>query len=361
MEPVAHRRGARIVAGLAVLCLLATAAGCSSGKPGSAVPSPTASSFFAGQGLNNPAQEVPGTGTRSGVTGGVLFGGTARMLNVAPALGRKLSLVRTYYRLGSTFPTPEDQRIMASGVTLLVSLDSVPGQASYAAIAAGQQDTAIRAFLTSMNQAAIRYHLAAIYICFEHEADAPKHHNGLGTPAQFVQAWDHIHQLAATAHLNWQQGGRLHWVLILLHLGFLPLDARPAWARNEGAPNSFWPGTKETDAIGVDGYNTVGCGKKQAAAPTSPAKVFGPAVDFAHSVGGIPVFISEWGSTPGGNQPLFIAEMREFVQANKEIAAVSYWDNPGAQCSYVLDQNSAVISALKSMARSPIFQGHLTN
>lgn len=348
------------MAGLAVLCSLATAAGCSSGKPSpSAAPSPTASNFSPGRGLNSPAQEEPGTGARSGVAGGVLFGGTARMFAVQPALGHKLALVRTYYRLGDTFPTPLDQRIMASGSTLLVSLDIRPGMSSYAAIAAGQQDAAIRAFLVAMNRAAIRYHLAAIYFSFEHEADAPRHHRGLGTPAQFVQAWDHIHQLAASAHLNWQNGGRLHWVLILLHSGYAPLDARPIWARNELAPNSFWPGAKETDAIGVDGYNTVGCGKRIDATPTTPAKVFGPAVDFAHSVGGMPVFIAEWGSTPGGNQPLFITEMRDFVQANREIAAVSYWDNPGRRCSYVIHHDPAVISALKAMAQSATFRGHL--
>jgi hypothetical protein len=362
VEPVSRRRGVITVAGLAVLCSLAAVAACGAGKPNpsatpSAAPSATASSFYPGQGLNSPAQEKSGIGSGSGVSGGVLFGGTSNLLAVQPKLGRKIAIMRSYYRLGETFPTQKDQQTMAAGTTLLVSLDTVPGNSSYAAIAAGQRDQPIRAFLEAMNQAAIRYHLGAIYFCFEHEADAPGTHHGLGTPAQFVQAWDHIHQLAVSAHLNWQQGGRLHWVLILLHLGYTPLNDRPQWAQKELSPNQFWPGTKETDMIGVDGYNTAGCGTKVGKAPTTPAKVFGPAVDFAHSVG-LPVFIAEWGTTPGGNQPVFIAEMQKFVQTNREIAAVSYWDSPGTHCSYVVNNNDAALRAMNDMARSATFQGH---
>ena len=59
-----------------------------------------------------------------------------------------------------------------------------------------------------MERSAVKYHLPAIYVTFEHEADVLTHHRALGTPAQFIQAWDHIHQLAAAAHLNWNDGGR---------------------------------------------------------------------------------------------------------------------------------------------------------
>ena len=83
---------------------------------------------------------------------------------------------------------------MAGGSTLLVSIDST--RASYAQIAAGDQDGYLRAFLRAVDQAALRYHLGAIYISFEHEPDGPQHAQ-LGSPAQFVQAWDHVHQLAA--------------------------------------------------------------------------------------------------------------------------------------------------------------------
>ena len=62
------------------------------------------------------------------------------------------------------------------------------GPAAGAEGAAGQEDASIRSFLESVNQSAIRYHLPAIYVTFEHEANVPAHHQGLGTPAQVIQA-----------------------------------------------------------------------------------------------------------------------------------------------------------------------------
>lgn len=365
VKPVGHRRGVSTAAVLAVVAALAVlAAGCGRSTPApSSTPTatpqsvPSSAIFLAGQGLDTPSQEKSGLGTASGVTGGALFGGTANLFAAEPALGRKLAVERTYYRLGDQFPTPTDQQIMASGATLLVSLDTVPGQADYASIAAGQQDRTIRAFMAAVNAAAVRYHLPAIYFCFEHEADAPKTHAGLGSPAQFIAAWDHVHQLAASAHLNWQQGGRLHWVWILVHPGFTPLNARPRSERNELTPSSFWPGASEVDLIGVDGYNSVGCQANKK--PATPAKIFGPAVDYAHSVG-VPVFIAEWGGTPAGNQPLWIKEVQAFITANREVVAASYWDNTGAHCSYRVNGNPAALAALKIMGHAPALQGRLT-
>src|SRR5207248_5806038 len=129
--------------------------------------------------------------------------------------------------------------------TVLVSLDS--NGASYASIAAGKHDRAILAFLKSVQAAAVRHHLGAIYICFEHEPDGPQHFS-LGRPPAFVRAWDHVHRLAASAHLNWYDGGRLHWVWILIHGSF-----EHPWA------GKFWPGAGEADIIAVDGYNSYAC------------------------------------------------------------------------------------------------------
>jgi hypothetical protein len=297
----------------------------------------------------------------AGVTNGVMFGGDVPLATAESKLGRKLAIVRVYDRMGQHFSNPKLDRIMAGGTTVLASLDTFPGGASYAAIAAGRQDAAIKPWLNEAEQSAVKYHLPAIYVTFEHEANVPSHHRGLGTPAQFARAWDHVHQLATAAHLNWNDGGRLHWVFILAHFAY-----------TNGQASRFWPGTHEVDIAGADGYNTGGCRKARAAhthfttgktPPVTPAALFTSVVRFAASHGSLPVFIAEWGSVAYRNQNVrvtWIHQMQAFVQANPEIAAALYWDSQVAPCNYIINNSPTSLSALTGMAHAPDMQGRPT-
>lgn len=297
-----------------------------------------------------PAGKSGGTGGTGGTgagtaPGAALFGGTDPLVGEQGALGRTLAIVRVYYHIGDAFPTPEDQAHMAAGSTLLVSLDSTG--TSYASIAAGDKDGAILSFLRAVNQAAVRYHLSAIYVSFQHEPDNSLA-SGLGSPAEFVQAWDHVRQLAASAHLNWQNGGRLHWVLIIIHSTFA-----------SGAAISFWPGAGEVDVVAVDGYNSYRCKSSLQSQAQTPARLFDPALSFAASHGGLPVFIAEWGSdtVQPAEQTTFIQQMQSYVAGNPQIAAALYWDEGGPNCNYAIDNNSAALSALAAMGHSSAMQG----
>jgi hypothetical protein len=314
-------------------------------------------SVSGGQGSNSsagPVTETPAAGRKSATTGGALFGGNAALASQEGNLGRRLAIIRVYYRVGEPFPTPQDQQLMVAGSTLLVSLGT--GGASYASIAAGNHDAAIMAFLRAVNQAALRFHLGAIYVSFAHEPDSPRH-RWFGSPAQFVQAWDHIHQLAQSAHLDWNQGGRLHWVLILIHSSF-----------TNGMAGWFWPGTGEVDIVGADGYNSYACKAAKRGvnisyagnAAVTPASIFDPAILFAHAHGGLSVFISEWGSdlSPAGAQSAFIRQMQAYVERNREIGAVMYWDS-GFSCNYSVNGNPLAIAALTEMGHAAALQGRV--
>lgn len=312
-----------------------------------------------------------GTGSRSGVVGGALFGGDVPLVPEQGTLGRRLAIVRTYYRIGQVFPNAQDRGLMASGSTLLVSLDTNPGHGpSYASIVAGRYDRTIRAFLGQVESAAVRYRLGAIYICFEHEANSPQHSASLGPPSEFVQAWDHVHQLAASAHLDWNDGGRLHWVWILTAEAF---RAEP-WAARAGPASAYWPGKDEVDIVAADGYNSGGCraagpGRNLVATGTqmaSPDLLFGRLVAFARAEGGLPVFIAEWGSVPYTSsevQPAFIDQMRAYVTDNLEIAAALYWNGHGQSngCDYILNSHPASLSALAAMGHSVRLQGRIVS
>ena len=306
-------------------------------------------------GIAGPGSETPAAGKRSATTGGALFGGNAALVSQQGNLGRRLAIIRTYYRVGEPFPTPQDQQVMTAGSTLLVSLGT--GGASYASIAAGYHDAAIMAFLREVNRAAFQYRLGAIYVSFAHEPDSPRH-RWFGSPEQFVQAWDHIHRLAQSAHLDWNQGGRLHWVLILIHSSF-----------TNGLAYRFWPGAGEVDIVGADGYNSYACKAARRGGNISqagndavtPASIFNPAILFAHAHGGLSVFISEWGSdlSPAGAQSAFIRLMQAYVERNREIGAVMYWDS-GFHCNYSVNGNPLAIAALAEMGHSAALQGRVT-
>jgi hypothetical protein len=297
--------------------------------------------------LHKPRGSAGGGGS-NGFAGSVLFGGNEGLSQQTSALGRRLAIVRVYYHIGETFPTFTDGQHMADGSTLLVSLDS--DGPSYSSIAAGRSDTTIRAFLRAVNRAAFQYHLNSVYVSFEHEPGSPQH-IGLGSPAEFVRAWDHVHQLAAAAHVDWNDGGRLHWVLILMHSTYAA-----------GQADSYWPGAGEVDIVAADGYNSFGCGHEWQKQVPTPAELFNPLLAFARARGDLPAFIAEWGSdnaTPGA-QPQFIREMQAYVSANNAIAATMYWDDGGSSCNYRVDGRPASLAALATMGHLPLMQGSVS-
>ena len=326
------------------------------GTTGGGTPAGTGSS---GTGPGGSSGNVPGgpsgrtPGGPSGTGQAVLFGGDVPLTKEEPQLGRTLAIVRVYDLIGQHFPDRRAATLMSQGSTILVSFDTYPRHGpSYASIAAGRADGTIRAFLDSVEQAAVKYRLRAIYVTFEHEANNESRHAGLGSPAEFVRAWDHVHQLAVNAHLDWNQGGRLHWVLILTHWGYINKSA-----------SSYWPGAGEADIIAADGYNTGGCrhpGHGGQDPPVSPASLFSDVVSFAVAHGRMPVFIAEWGSVAYPSPDVrvnFIRQMQAFVDANPLIVAALYWDSEVPHCNYEINNSSSSLAALASMGHAPDMQG----
>jgi hypothetical protein len=306
-------------------------------------------SGLSGRGVTGwaPVAGAAAGGGPSGVTGGALFGGNYPVVALEKDLGRKLAVVRLYYHVGDTFPgNAPYARLLAQGRTALVSVD---GGASYAAAAAGREDAEILAFLRSVNRAAVRDRLGSIYVAFQHEPDS-RHHRTLGAPVQYLQAWDHVHQLAVSHHLDWNDGGRLHWVLILIH------NTYGSWRMRE-----FWPGNREVDLVAADGYNSFGCGHGGQHVQQTPTDTFGPVVRFSASHGNIPVMLGEWGSDniPSGEQATYISQMQAFVARHHSIVGALYWNTHAGNCDYRVNGHSASIAALTAMGKSAALQGHV--
>ena len=325
-----------------------------------ALPAAQAGAVRVPSGQDSPAVTV-------GITGGALFGGTSPLLAEQGALGRKLAIVRLYYMVGQKFTTPKVKQIMSGGGTVLASLDIPHGHGiTYASIAAGRQDTQIRAWLTAVEQDAVAYHISAAYVGFEHEANTTQN-QVLGSPAQFKAAWDHIHSMAAQAHLNAATGGRLRWAMILMHTAYFPANMRPRWSYRLGFASDYFPGAGNVDVIAADGYNRGGCRNHNAAsmptqAQVTPGSLFDPVLTFASTHGGLPVFIAEWGSAfysgAPGWQAGFIPLMKAYVLANPSIAGVLYWDQRGnLACDFAVNGHAQSVAALAAMGK--VVNGHL--
>ncbi|MCQ4042766.1 hypothetical protein ACFOSC_10675 [Streptantibioticus rubrisoli] len=284
-----------------------------------------------------------------GGSSSVLFGGNKSLLH-QPLVGPKLAIVRTYHELAhDDFPSAEDTQALNQGAALLTSF----GKGEWTSIASGAQDSAIRSFLTKVDQAAVDHHLGAIYVTFNHEADLI---NG-ERPADFVKAWDHIHSLATDLKVNWQDGGRIHWALILTQGAYAPARA-----------SRYWPGAGNVDVVGVDGYNAADCRKHPftdtyaaTGKPEQPAQLFSQAVSFAARHGNLPVFIAEWGSVPyhtARTRADFIKAMASYITAHPSIRSEMYWDAHGQNnaCDYNLANDPTATSALAAMAADSRFQ-----
>jgi hypothetical protein len=317
-----------------------------------------------------PANAVPlpagPDAASAGITGGALFGGTMPLVAEQGTLGRKLAIIRVYDMIGQKFGGRKVDQVMSAGSTVLASLDVPHSRGiSYASVAAGRQDTQIRAWLTGAEQAAVAHHLPAVYVSFEHEANASANHV-LGTPAQFRAAWAHIHSLAAGAHLNAGAGGRLRWAMILEHLAYFPASMRPRWSLRLGFAAQYFPGAGNVNVIAADGYNRGGCRSHIGTTPTeaavSPGSLFNPVLTFARTHGGLPVFLAEWASAAYSAAPAwqagFIGQMKAYVLANPRIAAVMYWDNRGFfGCRFAVTGLPLSLAALAAMGRA--ISGHL--
>jgi hypothetical protein len=298
----------------------------------------------------------------------VLFGGTSPLMSEQSEVGH-LGIVRLYYTLGEKFTNKLERQALGEGSTLLVSLDAKPGSGvTYASIIAGHHDHMITGFLTRVEQAAVHYKVHAIYVAFEHEANSPPHRE-LGTPKQFVAAYNHVHALAARAGLNWNDGGRLHWALILEHIAYFPAPQRPNYTIPQGFSSQFWPGN-DVNVVAADGYNHAGCKQSNNSqflakgdAVSTPAELFDPVISFAQSHGNLPVIIAEWGSVSYSNpaiRPEFIQDMQRFVLAHPDIKGVSYWDSSGGlpgrgstlACNMSVNHDQRSLNALAAMNRA---------
>jgi hypothetical protein len=287
-------------------------------------------------------------------TCGVLWGSDAQGASVAgleQATGRRLDIVYYFEGVDSgALPTAQQRSMVAAGHTLHINLEArqfaVAGhpEVRWSQIAAGDFDAQLR-----RSAAALAALKSPLFLTFDHEADVPAKPQARGTPAQFVAAWRHLHQLFAAASAS-----NVIWTWVVT--GYPPNDARAA---------ALYPGDDVVDWISWDPYDQRGC--QSGGVGTRPTQTFAevaaPFYRWLETSGvkaGIsldkPYLISETASAYDPKDPAASAAFYRSIPAGLKqlprIRAVTLWDESTGKCNYKILGDAAAESALSEALRA---------
>jgi hypothetical protein len=254
----------------------------------------------------------------------------------------RFDLVYRFHDLDDQFPTADERALVVDGrilhFTIAPKIFGSPLLIRWRTIVAGTFDRQL-----SAQASAIAALDVPVFVTFDHESDRPDR-SDRGSPADFVAAWRHVHDLYVRAGAD-----NAVWVWVVT--GYPPFFV---------TAGRIWPGDRYVDWIGWEAYNGSGCtsGKITPAAYTS----FGTAAlrffHWVHATGarygidaGKPMMISEAGSVVYRASPdraaQWYAGIPPVLAQYRQIKAVTLWDRPGnGVCDYRFDDAPQVLAAI---------------
>jgi len=336
------QRSGRAAATTAVLVVLAAVAclatGCGGSRPG-------------GQACPRGAELVPSCGVILGITPPTPS--SAGLRAAEAALDHHFSLVHTFHDIDDTVPSAYDRAVVAGGALLHTSIDARiyggrPGEVTWAAVAAGAYDAALTRAASGL--ASLR---RPVFVTFDHEPDQPAK-AVQGTPAEFIAAWRHVHDVFAEAGAS-----NVVWVWVVT-----------GWAGSANTALRMWPGNAYVDWIGWEAYDSRGCTGGRVATPpitfAQAALPFERTLRTGATTYGIdihlPMMISEAGTAlpPGGSVNAdWFTGMEQVLRRHLEIRAVSWWDHDGSvpACDYTFTGDATLRRTAARTAAARWFRG----
>jgi Glycosyl hydrolase family 26 len=336
---LAIRRGrSAAFAALAVVAALGLAACSGSGSgPSSLLPTSTAS------GLPGPTASVqtytvahgpqpPADGAWVGAwvkpPKESILGRVAAVDAFQEATGTKLPLVQVYHPWAQDFPDENDKAFVGQGKTLLISWN---GQDS-AKVAAGAYDDVLR-----QRAEALKALGKPVLLRWRWEMNRPNIAQTVGTPAQYVAAWKHVHAV-------FEQAGATN-------VGFVWCPLASNFASTDAA--AYYPGDDQVDWLCTDVY-AIGNNNS-----------FGDvASDFMTwaATKDKPVMIGEYGaqqSDPAA-KAAWIAGATAYALAHPQIRAMVYFDadrvdDHGVPRDFRVEADPTVLQAYRTMLATPWF------
>ncbi len=262
------------------------------------------------------------------------LGGTA--LAAAHAAGRAPQYVMWYVHWGGSGNEPDPgllESVEAAGATPLITwMSDDPGhpaaEQSLTQIADGADDAYLRAWGSALARLD-----APVLLRFDPEMNgnwfpwAPAGSNT--TPAEYVRAWRHVHDVVTAA------GARdVQWVWSpnVQYTGSTPLP-------------ELYPGDAYVDWLGLDGYNW---GPAAGHSWQSPAQVFAPSLQALGALSDRPMMLAEVGTTGvGGNKAQWIGDFFSFVRSQSRLRAF-VWFDADKETDWRYDDDAADLAAFSA-------------
>ena len=293
--------------GLAVAAALAACGGGAS-TAGPAANGPTASGSAAAQ--QQPAPGRPASTVSAAALNrpdGKFFGveadGSPDSLGpaqeVAASVGRAPNLLGTYVEWGSPFDEAGAARATSYGALYFMAWE--PFGTTIASIADGGSD----AYVTSVAKAVAAFH-DPVAISFGHEMNGNWYPWGTTetTPAEFVAAWRHIHDLFAAAGAT-----NVIWIWNPNVVNPMPtVELEP-----------FWPGSAYVNWVGLTGYFG-------ATGPYSFASAYGETIAEVGKFTNDPVIIAETAVQTGPEEVTSIRSLIDGVRADSNVLGFIWFE-----------------------------------
>jgi hypothetical protein len=297
------------------------------------------------------AELVPSCGVLLGVT--PPHPDVISLRDAEAAAGREFDMVYAFHDINDAIPSSYDKSVVDAGQILHIDIDSRdygspdPYTISWRAVADGEYDEQLNAQARGI--ASLH---APVFVTFDHEPNQPGR-AALGSPADFVEAWRHVHDVFETAAAT-----NAVWVWVVM-----------SWPPALATALRMWPGNDYVDWISWDAYNSSGCrsgaidpGKYRTFADAALPfltwiKANGPAAGIdVHK----PMMISETGTVGLPSEPAaqtdWFRGMATTLGAHPRIKAVTLWDHLGSSpgCDFrFVDRSGSLATLPWSSTASP--------
>jgi hypothetical protein len=259
-------------------------------------------------------------------------------------VGRRFDIVKNYVGWGSgaPFPTDAERALAGNGKRILefswtAASFSSRAKVSYQSIAAGDWDKSV--ILPEARHLKHFHH--KVIIDFNHEFDS-RNQAGKGTPAQYVAAYRHIHQVMRRAGVR-----NVIW----------------AWVSTGDLGHAqeieaSYPGPSYVNWVGFDPYNFAQCHSDPW---RTPYQLIHPFYRWLRSHRGTrnkPIMLGEYGSAPGPLVEAWYAGMARALKRMPRIKAVMEWNSSTSSvCDFRLTDSAAAMAGFRVASNAPYIIG----
>lgn len=342
-----------VVTGMALLA----AAGCTSGTARTAGSDTTSGASSSSNSTTAESSSGQCVVSDKGVPScGALWGVATRpptaagVQGVETKVGRTFDFVYRYHDLNDTIPDAAERALVGDGRLLHIAIAARDfgdrgTQITWAQVARGDFDKSLHA--QALGVASLK---VPVFMTFQQEANQKRKVDTLGTPADFIAAWRHIHDLYAQAGVR-----NAVWVWVMT-----------GSADNLDAAAKLWPGNSYVDWISWNVYNQSGCASNQISTSKyvsfeDKMRIFydfirerGPSIGMDITK---PEMISEAGSAQYPDNPSLTGQWYQQIpgvlQRYPAVKAVALWNSVDGHCDYRFDQVPQVADAVKEAGLNP--------